>query len=287
MSPSADAALSHLPPFRDWFATPPSHPRRSLDLVRVTAALILIVHPIYTLLHPAARQQLAQLIASHHLVWSQGLPWVVCLLQIACSLALLANRGLLPATAGHVVVLAAGMGMTQFTHWYTVGGAAEDGIPGIEFNVMLLICLVGVLWGRLRSASQGLDAVRVGAALVLLMHPLHGVFDPVGLRGFGQGLEHVGFRHGLFLVWTTMVLQLGCSLALLARRLVVPAVIGHVTVLGMGIWIAHAPHWFVVGPGEGGMEYSLLLILCFVAVAIAHWPAPARPEGLPKAEALP
>jgi len=40
----------------------------------------------------------------------------------------------------------------------------------------------------------------------------------------------------------------------------------------IGIWQSHWPLWFVVGPGEEGMEYSVLLIACFFSVLLAYWP---------------
>lgn len=40
----------------------------------------------------------------------------------------------------------------------------------------------------------------------------------------------------------------------------------------MGIVLVHAPEgWFVVGAGRNGMEYSVLLIICFVCTSIANW----------------
>jgi hypothetical protein len=125
LSPSAVQPLT----LRNWFETPVRRPERSLDAVRIGAALLLAIHPLYTLLHPVELQRLTQLIADHTVRWNPSLTWAVCLLQLACPLALLANRLHLAATAGHLVVLAAGMGMTRFTHWYTVGGAAWPGSP--------------------------------------------------------------------------------------------------------------------------------------------------------------
>jgi putative oxidoreductase len=75
-----------------------------------------------------------------------------------------------------------------------------------------------------------------------------------------------------------MFLQIASSLALIARRFVIPACLGHILVLGTGVWLFHAPHWFVigpdnvVGPGKEGMEYSTLLITCFVSILLAYWP---------------
>jgi putative oxidoreductase len=245
----------------------------------MAVAALLAVHPIYALLRPDSLTGTRQLVEARGLPWNQGLVWGICLAQILCSLALLANRAVLPATVGYLLVLAARIGLTNQTTWYALGGASVDGNPGIEFTVLFALCLVGTLWGQRRSAQQGLDVIRVGSALVLLMHPLHGVLDPAGLRGFGHGLESLGFPFGLFLVWTTKLHQIGSSMALLARRLVVPACLGHMFVLSMGIWISHAPRWFVVGPGENGMEYSLLFIACFASLLLAHWPQRAGAEG--------
>ena len=41
--------------------------------------------------------------------------------------------------------------------------------------------------------------------------------------------------------------------------------------LAVGIALVHAPSgWFVVGLGRNGMEYSVLLIVCLVAVRASH-----------------
>jgi putative oxidoreductase len=39
--------------------------------------------------------------------------------------------------------------------------------------------------------------------------------------------------------------------------------------LAMGIYLVHAPAgWFVVGAGRNGMEFSVLLILCLLVIAM-------------------
>jgi putative oxidoreductase len=78
---------------------------------------------------------------------------------------------------------------------------------------------------------------------------------------------------GVALAWAIVLLQLTCSLLLVFGKLVVPACIGHIAILGPGIALDHARKgWFVVGPGKGGMEYSVLLIACLIAVLYAYWP---------------
>lgn len=271
---------------RNWFSTPVHEAARSLRLVRYVVAMILLIHPTWALVHPADLHGLGQLLASRGLPLGLGLAWTVTILQVGCSLALLVGRWIHVACLGHLFVLGAGIWMVHAPYWYVVGGAATDGHPGVEFSVLLMACLLGVGWARGRSAAhmdafarQGLSVVRLAAAILLIAHPLHGFAHPGNIRGFGQAMEAIGFPFGLFLVWTTLLLQTASSMALVVRRFVVPACLGQIFVLCMGIWIAHAPKWFVVGPGENGMEYSVLLITCFYGVLLSHWPrldAPAQ-----------
>ena len=276
---------------RRWAAAPSHDEGRSLALVRVAVAAILLTHALSALAHPDQLQGLGQLLGAHGL--PPALAWALLLLQVACSAALLARRAVLAACAGHLLVLAAGIGMLYAPYWYIVGGAVVDGHPGMEFSVLLMACLLGLAWAqwprageeaRAQTERRGLDIIRISAALILATHPVHGVFDPAGLREFGHEMGRHGFPFGVFLVWTAMFTQILSSLALMLRRWVVPAVVGHLLVLGPGVWIAHWPDWFVAWPKhDGGMEYSFLLIACFVAVALAHGPARAEERMAPAA----
>jgi len=123
------------------------------------------------------------------------------------------------------------------------------------------------------DATRGLDIVRIMTALNLMAHGVHGLFDPEGVQGFGGYLSSIGFPFGVGWVWAIIVIQIASSVALIFRRLVVPACIGHLVILVAGVWLEHAPHgWYVVGPGANGMEYSVLLIACLVAVLWTYWP---------------
>jgi uncharacterized membrane protein YphA (DoxX/SURF4 family) len=128
------------------------------------------------------------------------------------------------------------------------------------------------------SSRRELEVVRIAAALILVIHPIGGLRDPAGLHGLGQYLSSLGFPFGVPLIWTVMVVQIACCVALLARRLVVPACLGHICVLATGVRLFHAPYWFVVGPtnvvgpGKEGMEYSTLLMACFFSLLLAYWP---------------
>ncbi|HJU84585.1 MAG TPA: hypothetical protein VJ600_10270 [Holophagaceae bacterium] len=257
---------------REWFRIPVRRPERSLTLLRIAVAVLLLVHPLHAFLHAEDRAALAQVLTAHHL--PGALAWGVLLLQTACSLALLTSRGTLAAGVGHLLVLGTGTLMLEAPYWFVVGGAVVPGHRGMEYSLLLMAALAAVLWGR-RAPARGLDLIRVAAAAILVIHPLHGFYDYRNLGPFGHSFDDVTFHHGLALVYLMLATQTVCCLALLARRFVVPACAGHLFILGMGVWLAHWPDWFVVGPGSGGMEYSVLLMASFTALLLAHWPARA------------
>jgi uncharacterized membrane protein YphA (DoxX/SURF4 family) len=277
---------------KEWFNGPMHDADRSLNIVRVWVAFVLITHPIYALFHPANIRGFGHILELHHLPFEVGLAWAVMLFQIGCSLALAARRFVVPACIGHIVILAAGIFLIHEPKWRTVGLPDGEHQQGSEFSVLLIACLLAILWVHRRSAAEeselpshdtpstrlALEFVRVASASILIIHPLGGLRDPAGLNDLGQYFSSIGFPFGVQLVWGSMLLQIASSLALIARRLVVPACLGHMLVLCTGIWLFHAPHWFVigpddiVGPGKEGVEYSTLLIACFVSLLLAFWP---------------
>src|ERR1700733_7853876 len=78
------------------------------------------------------------------------------------------------------------------------------------------------------DSGRSLDIVRVVVAVILATHPIYALLHPVNIRGFGHFLESHGIPFGPGLAWAVIFLQVGCSLALAARRLVIPACIGHI-----------------------------------------------------------
>jgi putative oxidoreductase len=126
--------------------------------------------------------------------------------------------------------------------------------------------------GKIRPA-QGIDVVRIGVALIILMHPLHGFIHYHDIGLFGQYLGSLGYPFGVTLAWFVIVLQTTCSLILLANRYVVPACAGHIMVITFGLVHFHYPNgWFVVGGGTGGMEWPFILLVCLFGVLLAYWP---------------
>jgi putative oxidoreductase len=129
------------------------------------------------------------------------------------------------------------------------------------------------------DSDHSLNIVRVVLAFVLVTHPVYALLHPANVRGFGNFLHSHGIPFAGGLAWAVMFLQIGCSVALAARRFVVPACIGQIFVLFMGIVLVHAPKWRTVGLPDGetqqGAEFSVLMIALLFAILWAHWRMPA------------
>jgi uncharacterized membrane protein YphA (DoxX/SURF4 family) len=126
------------------------------------------------------------------------------------------------------------------------------------------------------DARRGLDIVRIGVALIILMHPIHGFLHPENLPQFGAFLEGKGYPFGTALAWCVISLQALCSVAMLANRFVLPACVGHSVVILFGLVHVHYQYgWYVVGPGQGGMEWPFILLACLLGVMWAYWPRKA------------
>lgn len=122
-------------------------------------------------------------------------------------------------------------------------------------------------------AAPALDFIRVTVALLIFIHGATRA-SIGGVEPFGGWLESQGFPLGLAQAWAVTVYELTAPLFIIARRFVTVACLGHIFILSIGLVLVHAPSgWFVVGAGRNGVEFSVLLIACLIAVAWAHWPA--------------
>lgn len=114
--------------------------------------------------------------------------------------------------------------------------------------------------------------IRLGLASILLVHPIFRLVHHT-VPQFGEWLGTQGIPMGTAVAYAVTGLELLSGVALLSKRLVVPACVVLIGILGMGIKMVHGPEgWFVVGAGRNGIEFSVLLIVCLAGVAIAHWP---------------
>lgn len=92
-----------------------------------------------------------------------------------------------------------------------------------------------------------------------------------GVTPFGAFLDAQGYPQGF--VWAAAVtgFEIVGSLVLLLGRWVAPLAVGFSAIYAVGVALVHAKAgWFVVGLGRNGAEYSVLLIVCLLALAIRH-----------------
>lgn len=123
-------------------------------------------------------------------------------------------------------------------------------------------------------AELALSAVRIALAVLIF---IHGAFRAVhwdtNVTGFGEWLSSLGFPMGFYWAAAVTIYELIAPLFILARRFVTLACLGHIGIVGLGMFLVHYPAgWFVVGAGRNGMEYSVLLLVGLIAVAWAYAP---------------
>ena len=98
-----------------------------------------------------------------------------------------------------------------------------------------------------------------------------------GVAPFGEFLNAQGFPLGFYLAWAITIFEILGALALAAGYYVPALAVIFAAELIIGIVLVHAKEgWFVVGLGRNGMEYSVLLIVSFLAIAFAHFGAENR-----------
>lgn len=116
-------------------------------------------------------------------------------------------------------------------------------------------------------ANKTLTLLRITVSLLLMAHGFMRLYVN-SLHDFGAFLVARGFPYGYALAWCVTLLDIigGALLALgIARK---PICIAFIIELVMGIILVHFRNgWFVVGHQSGGMEYSVLLIVCLVVIA--------------------
>lgn len=254
--------------------TPPLHDaRRSVDLVRFCLAIVLILHPLHAVIHPADAGALAEAMAAHGMPAGLAIAWLGLAVQLVCALGLCTRRFAVPAALGSIGVLAGGIAFVCARHWWVLGGSAIDGEPGIEFNLLAIGCLAGVAWAH-RNAERGMQIIRVVSALSLIPHGASAfvTWDVEGMRGWGEAMSQLGFPCGVALVWTIKGVELVSAILRISGRLVVPACVGNLAVIVPGMWLSQHMVWFNVGPGEGGIEFPVLLSAAAVASILAYLP---------------
>lgn len=111
--------------------------------------------------------------------------------------------------------------------------------------------------------------VRVAIGSMMVIHGVTRIAIG-GVAPFGGFLESQGFPAGVALAWGVTLIEVVGGPLLVAGRFVRALSLYFAAQLLLGIALVHFREgWFVVGAGRNGMEYSVLLIVAFGAVALA------------------
>lgn len=92
--------------------------------------------------------------------------------------------------------------------------------------------------------------------------------------GFGEFLSAKGIPFGAIVAWGLTIFEILGGTTLISGKFVKPIALIFAVHLSVGIFFVHLSNgWFVVGAGRNGIEYSVLLVTSFLAVALSrtHW----------------
>jgi putative oxidoreductase len=116
--------------------------------------------------------------------------------------------------------------------------------------------------------SIALLIIRIAGASNMLIHGVYRI-SVGGVTPFDGYLSGMGFPP--YTAWVITFFEIIAAILLIAGKWIVPICILFCLQLIAGILMIHgAEGWFVVGGGRNGMEYSVLLIMCLAATAIAN-----------------
>lgn len=112
--------------------------------------------------------------------------------------------------------------------------------------------------------------IRVVVALIFISHGVARIAYH-NMTGFGGFLEGQGLPMGIAWAWAITGIEIVGGVLLAIGRYVVPLACYFIFQCALGIWMIHwHAGWFVVGPGRNGMEFSVLLIACLLAMALGR-----------------
>ena len=128
-------------------------------------------------------------------------------------------------------------------------------------------------------AGTGVTILRVAVASIFIVH---GVTRAVlrTVDEFGGFLSSSGLPAGLLIAWTITVVEILGGIALALGLAVRPLSLWFGVQIATGILMVHGKSgWFVVGAGRNGAEYSALILVCLLAVALTDSLAYKAPIG--------
>lgn len=121
------------------------------------------------------------------------------------------------------------------------------------------------------NKSTALIFIRVVLAVLMFVHGAARIsYGTVG--GFGEFLGSQGVPLGFYVAWAITIFELVASVLFAAGFYAWIIALIFAVELILGIVLVHSKDgWFVVGHGRNGMEFSILLIASFLAIAYANY----------------
>src|SRR6476659_3899676 len=131
----------------------------------------------------------------------------------------------------------------------------------------------------IRPDRVAIDLVKLAVCAIILTHGVHrylyGEIQPLG-----QFLGQLGLPAPQAEAQLINLAETGCVLLIALGLLVRPMCAVLVLIFLTGIVLIHwQAGFFIVGPGEGGWEFSALLIACLTAVAVDYGPRGLQPNN--------
>lgn len=112
--------------------------------------------------------------------------------------------------------------------------------------------------------------LRRALALLLMAHGVARIYLGT-VDDFGGFLNTKGFPLGVVIAWSITIFEILGGALLFFNYFTRWIALVFALELLMGIILVHAQNgWFVVGASLGGVEYSVLLIICFSLIALRH-----------------
>jgi putative oxidoreductase len=119
--------------------------------------------------------------------------------------------------------------------------------------------------------ASPMTLVRIAICLNIFLHGVARVSNG-GVVPFGGFLESQGFPFGVAIATGITAYEILAPLIIASGRWIAPLCLISAIEYAVGIALVHWQHgWFVVGAGRNGMEYSVLLIACLLALAWQDW----------------
>lgn len=121
---------------------PAARAERVLDIVRITVALLILIHGVYRLAADLV-VPFGTWLDSLGFPYGYGWAMAVTLYELIGPALMLARRWTSLAALGHAFILTLGMILVHMpAGWFVVGG----GRNGVEYSVLLIVALLGIAW---------------------------------------------------------------------------------------------------------------------------------------------